>query len=115
MRISDWSSDVCSPDLSELIADADTVQSAFRRNMFQSVTALLDAPSAFERFKDALTTNPTLTVDVKREPDYYAEQSKQLTQLLNFIAYFVRGIMAVGAMFGRPSSETPRVGKGSVR
>src|SRR3546814_19707810 len=86
MRISDWSSDVCSPDLSELIADADTVQSAFRRNMFQSVTALLDAPSAFERFKDALTTNPTLTVDVKREPDYYAEQSKQLTKLLNFIA-----------------------------
>src|SRR3546814_19459445 len=67
MRISDWSSDVCSSDLggdaheSELIADADTVQSAFRRNMFQSVTALLDAPSAFERFKDALTTNPTLT------------------------------------------------------
>ncbi|HEY9545893.1 MAG TPA: FtsX-like permease family protein [Solimonas sp.] len=85
---------------SELIADADTVQSAFRRNMFQSVTALLDAPSAFERFKDALTTNPTLTVDVKREPDYYAEQSKQLTKLLNFIAYFVGGIMAVGAMFG---------------
>src|SRR3546814_8371922 len=66
---------------SELIADADTVQSAFRRNMFQSVTALLDAPSAFERFKDALTTNPTLTVDVKREPDYYAEQSKQLTKI----------------------------------
>src|SRR3546814_16918248 len=104
MRISDWSSDVCSSDLggdaheSELIADADTVQSAFRRNMFQSVTALLDAPSAFERFKDALTTNPTLTVDVKREPDYYAEQSKQLTKLLNFITYFVGGIMAVGAM-----------------
>src|SRR3546814_14345957 len=69
MRISDWSSDVCSSDL-------------------------------FERFKDALTTNPTLTVDVKREPDYYAEQSKQLTKLLNFIAYFVGGIMAVGAMFG---------------
>lgn len=85
---------------SELIADADTVQSAFRRSMFQSVTTLLDAPSAFDRFKDALTTNPTLTVDVKREPDYYAEQSKHLTTMLNFVAYFVGGIMAVGAMFG---------------
>lgn len=85
---------------SELIADADTVQSAFRRSMFQSVTALLNAPSDFTAFKDVLTTNPTLTVDVKREPDYYAEQSKRLTTLLNFIAYFVGGIMAVGAMFG---------------
>src|SRR3546814_14957291 len=88
--------------------------------MFQSVTALLDAPSAFERFKDALTTNPTLTVDVKREPDYYAEQSKQLTKLLNFIAYFVGGIMAVGAMFGALNTmyseraEGRRVGKECV-
>ncbi|WP_028009342.1 ABC transporter permease [Solimonas flava] len=85
---------------SELIADVDTVQSAFRRSLYQSVTALLDAPSSFDAFKDALTTNPTLTVDVKREPEYYAEQSKQLTKLLNFIAYFVGGIMAIGAMFG---------------
>jgi putative ABC transport system permease protein len=85
---------------SELIADAETVQSAYRRSGFQSVTALLDAPAVFDRFKDALTTNPTLTVDVKREPEYYAAQSKQLTTMLNFVAYFVGGIMAVGAMFG---------------
>lgn len=85
---------------SELIADAETVQSAFRRTAFQSVTVLLDSPAAFTGFKDHLTTNPTLTVDVKREPEYYAEQSKQLTTLLNFLAYFVGGIMAVGAMFG---------------
>jgi putative ABC transport system permease protein len=85
---------------SELLADADTVQSAFRRTGFQSITTLLDAPSAFDTFKDALTTNPTLTVDVKREPEYYAEQSKQLTRMLNFVAYFVGGIMAIGAMFG---------------
>ncbi|NGY04299.1 ABC transporter permease [Solimonas terrae] len=85
---------------SELIADADTVQSAFRRTGFQSVTTLLDAASSFDAFKDALTTNPTLTVDVKREPEYYAAQSQRLTAMLNFVAYFVGGIMAVGAMFG---------------
>src|SRR3546814_3794876 len=58
---------------SELIADADTVQSAFRRNMFQSVTALLDAPSAFERFKDALTTNPAL-----RSEEHTSELQSQM-------------------------------------
>ena len=85
---------------SELMADSETVMSAFRRLGFQSITVLLDSAASFDTFKDSLTTNPTLTVDVKREPEYYAEQSKQLTKLLNFLAYFVGGIMAVGAMFG---------------
>lgn len=85
---------------SELMGDIETVLSAFRRNLFQSVTVLLDSPQAFDHFKDQLTTDPTLTVDVKREPDYYREQSQQLNKLLNFLAYFVGGIMAVGAVFG---------------
>ncbi|MBX6420041.1 MAG: ABC transporter permease [Nevskia sp.] len=85
---------------SELMGDVETVLSAFRRNLFQSVTVLLESPQTFERFKDALTTNPTLSVDVLREPAYYAEQSKQLDKLLNFLAYGVGGIMAIGAIFG---------------
>ena len=85
---------------SEMMGDIETVLSAFRRNLFQSVTALLDSPESFTRFKDALTSDPTLSVDVKREPEYYAEQSKQLGKLLNFIAVFVGGFMGVGAIFG---------------
>ena len=60
----------------------------------------LDDAAGFDAFKAALTTDPTLSVDVQRERDYYAEQSQQLTQLLDFLAVFVGGIMAVGAMFG---------------
>ncbi|WP_029919162.1 ABC transporter permease [Nevskia soli] len=85
---------------SELMGDIETVLSAFRRNLFQSVTVLLDSPEAFNAFKDKLTTDPTLTVDVKREAEYYAEQSKQVSKLLNFLAYFVGGFMAIGAIFG---------------
>jgi putative ABC transport system permease protein len=86
---------------SELMGDVDTLASAFRRNdLLQSVTVMLDSPQAFDQYKDQLTTDPTLTVDVKREPEYYAEQSQQLNKLLNFLAYFVGGIMAVGAVFG---------------
>jgi putative ABC transport system permease protein len=76
------------------------VLSTYQRNLFQSVTVLLDDAAAFDRFKDSLTTNPTLSVDVRREPDYYASQSKQLGTVLNFVAYVVGGIMAVGAVFG---------------
>lgn len=85
---------------SELQGDIESVLSAYRRNFFQSVTALLESSAAFERFKASLTTDPTLKVDVKRETDYYAEQSVQLSKLLNLLAYFVGGIMALGAVFG---------------
>jgi putative ABC transport system permease protein len=85
---------------SELQGDAETVQSAYRRNGFQSVTAMLDSAAAFDRFKAALTTDPTLKVDVRREADYYAAQSTNLSKLLNLLAYFVGGIMALGACSG---------------
>ena len=42
----------------------------------------------------------TLSVDVKRESEYFAEQSEALTRVLSIIAYVVGGIMAVGALFG---------------
>lgn len=85
---------------SELMADIETALSAYRRNLFQSVTVMLERPQSFAAYKDAITTDPTLSVDVKREPDYYAAQSRRLTQLLNFLAYWVGGIMALGAVFG---------------
>jgi putative ABC transport system permease protein len=85
---------------SELQGDAETVLSAYRRNAFQSVTVMLDSPGAFDRFKAALTTDPTLKVSVQREIDYYAAQSRNLAKLLNLLAYFVGGIMALGACFG---------------
>lgn len=85
---------------SELMADAETVLSAYRRNGFQSLTAMLESPEAFTAFEEALTTNPTLKVDVSSEPEYYASQSEQLSKILNFVGYFVGGIMAIGAMFG---------------
>jgi putative ABC transport system permease protein len=85
---------------SEMLADVETVLSAYRRNLYQAIILQLDSVDSFGALKDALTTNPALTVDVKRETDYYAEQSKSLNAILHFVAYFVGGIMAVGAMFG---------------
>lgn len=99
---------------SELMADAETVLSAYRRNGFSSATVLLESAGSFARFKDALTTNPMLKVDVRTEPEYYAEQSERLTTILNFLAYFVGGIMAVGAMFGALNTMYSAVSSRSV-
>jgi putative ABC transport system permease protein len=85
---------------SELMADAETVNSADHRGGYQVVTALLDSPASFQRFKDSLTSNPALAVDVSTESAYVRERSKTISKVISVIAYVVGGIMAVGAIFG---------------
>jgi putative ABC transport system permease protein len=89
---------------SELLADVDTVGSSIERNGYSSAVALLTSPAEFPRFKDALTTDPQLKVDVQREPEYYAAQSKALTKAINVVGNTVAVIMAIGAMFGALNS-----------
>jgi putative ABC transport system permease protein len=89
---------------SELLADVDTVGSTLERTGYSSAVGLLTSADAFEKFKDTLTTDPQLKVDVVREPEYYAQQSKQLTQLINVVGNTVAIIMAIGAMFGALNS-----------
>jgi putative ABC transport system permease protein len=86
---------------SEIWADARVLQPAYRRGSdFQSVYARLESPDAFQRFKDALTADPRLDVDVMREDDYYAEQSRVLRSLVNTLGNTIAVLMAVGATFG---------------
>jgi putative ABC transport system permease protein len=89
---------------SELLADVDTVGSSIERNGYSSAVGLLTGAAEFGRFKDALTTDPQLKVDVQREPDYYAAQSKGLTRVINIVGKTVAIIMAIGAMFGALNS-----------
>jgi putative ABC transport system permease protein len=89
---------------SELLADVDTVGSSLERSGYSSAVGLLTGASEFGTFKDALTTDPQLKVDVEREPEYYAAQSKQLTQLISLVGNTVAVIMAIGAMFGALNS-----------
>jgi len=84
---------------SRLIADEATLMSAYQRTAASSVTVLLESESSFDQFKQALTTNPTLSVSVERENEYYLRQSKNATTFFGFVAYFVGGIMALGALF----------------
>ncbi|MEP7245987.1 MAG: FtsX-like permease family protein [Gammaproteobacteria bacterium] len=87
-----------------LRADAETVMSAFGRNTFQSANVLLDSPATIPRFKDALTSNPAIAVEVKTQAQNLSDTFGQLNQLLNFVAYFVGGVMASGAIFGALNS-----------
>ena len=88
----------------ELITGAETLQSAFQRNAFQSVTVQLQSAESFPEFRASLTGNPALAVDVLRESDYNQQQSQSVTQVLAAVAYLVGGIMALGAVLGALNS-----------
>ena len=86
---------------SEIWCDARVLQPAYRRgNSYQSVYARLDSPEAFDRFKDALTTDPRLNVSVRREADYYADQAQLLRRMITTIGYLIAALMGIGAVFG---------------
>ena len=86
---------------SELWCDASVLNQVYKRpeNIFQSVTARLASVDNFTGFKDALTSDPRLTVDVYREAEFYARQSRSLSTVIRVLGFLVAGIMAVGAVF----------------
>lgn len=86
---------------SEIWADAKVVQPAYRRgNSFQSVYARLESPDRFQGFKDSLTADPRVEVDVQPMESYFAAQSRFLRQLIEVLGNLIALLMAVGATFG---------------
>jgi putative ABC transport system permease protein len=87
---------------SELWCDAAVLNQVFDRpeNIYQSVTARLVATDGFTAFKDRLTSDPRLTVQVERETAYYSRQSRVVTTLIRVLGFLVAAVMAVGAVFG---------------
>jgi putative ABC transport system permease protein len=87
---------------SEVWCDSKILNQILQRppNIFQSATVHLTAPSEFQTFKDAVISDPQMTVDVVREIDYYAKQSTTMTKLITVLGGIVATIMAIGAIFG---------------
>ena len=86
---------------SEIWCDAGVLQPAYRRgNSFQAVYARLESADAFDEFKDALTTDPRLNVDVIRQDEYYAAQSRTLNAIITTIGFGIAALMGIGAVFG---------------
>jgi putative ABC transport system permease protein len=84
---------------SSLLADAATLLSAYQRTAVNSVTVRLDSAAAFDELKTALTTNPTLSVSVERENDFYRRESEEAGQIFGLVGVAVGIFMGLGAIF----------------
>lgn len=86
---------------SELWCDAKILQATYRRgNSYQTLRAKLESPSALKIVQEAAGADPKLTVDIKLETDYLAEQSAPMSTFIKAIGYPLAMLMALGAIFG---------------
>jgi len=87
---------------SEVWTDARVLDDVYKRpsNIFQSATVHLSSAGDYEQFKDAVTSDKRLNLDVSREIDYYAKQSTRMTQMITILGGLVAFVMAIGAVFG---------------
>jgi putative ABC transport system permease protein len=87
---------------SELWCDAKVLKQAYHRpeEFFNSVTVHLNSPDALRHFKDAISADPRMSVDIMREVEYYEKQSTLLSSMIKWLGSIVAVVMGIGAVFG---------------
>jgi ABC-type lipoprotein release transport system permease subunit len=87
---------------SELWGNSSQLLDAFNRgNSVSSITLKLDNAANYEAFSKAFTGERRLNqFEVKKEPDYYAEQSEFLSGFIKILGIFITIIFSIGATVG---------------
>lgn len=85
---------------SEIWGDADQLMQAFRRNGYSSVIFKLRDSSEFQKLKERIESEPRLTLEAKRETQYYADQSEMMAMFLNILGLSLTIIFSLGAIVG---------------
>jgi ABC-type lipoprotein release transport system permease subunit len=85
---------------SEIWGDAEQLSQAFRRFGFSSVIAELGSPDAYDALLAAVDAEPRLTVEIKRERQFYEDQSRALANFLRVLGLTLSVIFSLGAVIG---------------
>ena len=85
---------------SEMWGDVEQMMQAFRRVSYSSTIARLVDTGEFAAFAKRVGTDQRLVLDVKQEPLFYEEQSKQLSTFISILGLTLSVIFSIGAMIG---------------
>ena len=85
---------------SEVWGDAEQLMQGFRRFSFSSVIFRLADPSQFDSVKSKLESDPRLTIEAKREKQFYADQSEALAKFIGYLGTTLSIIFSIGAIVG---------------
>jgi putative ABC transport system permease protein len=98
------------PHESEMMTDVETLMSAHHITDPSSIEIALQSGATFGELIHTLSENPLTSVNVMPERDYYASESRAISQLLAVLAYMVGSVMAVGAIFAALNTMYSAVG-----
>jgi ABC-type antimicrobial peptide transport system permease subunit len=73
---------------------------AFRRAGYSSLLFRLADPDRFEAVKREIENDPRLTLEAKREPRFYADQSEVLARFISILGLSISVIFSIGAIIG---------------
>jgi ABC-type lipoprotein release transport system permease subunit len=85
---------------SEVWGDAEQMLQALRRQAYSSVIFKLADPQRFAAVKEELEHDPRLTLEAKRETEFYAEQSEALAKFISYLGTSISVIFSIGAIIG---------------
>jgi putative ABC transport system permease protein len=85
---------------SEIWGDAEQMLQAFRRIAFSALIFRLIDTDRYEDVKRAIESDPRLTLEVKRETQFYADQSEQLSKFISYLGTTISAIFSIGAIIG---------------
>ena len=86
----------------EIWCDVRILQQAYRRgNSFQSMRIkLADPETGIDQLEQTFASDPRVNVTIQPEKEFYADQSKNLSQFIKMIGYPLAVLMSIGAIFG---------------
>ena len=85
---------------SEIWGDSEQMMQAFRRQAFSSLVVGLRDEGSYQGFAEALMRQPQIKADVKRERQFYADQSEKMANFIGILGKTITIIFSVGAIIG---------------
>lgn len=85
---------------SEVWVDSHQAMQAFRRPAYSTILFRLSRSDALEATRQAVDNDPRLQLDVKRETQFYAEQSESMSHFIKLLGMSLSLIFSIGAIVG---------------
>lgn len=85
---------------SEIWGDSEQLLQAFKRPTYSSIIFKMQNPDFFDNLKKTIETDPRLTLEAKRETQYYKDQSEVMAKFLRILGFSVTSIFSIGAIIG---------------
>ena len=85
---------------SEIWGDAEQMLQSFRRLGFSALLFKLADPESFDAVKKEIEGDQRLTLEVKRETQFYADQSEVMAKFISYLGTTISVIFSIGAIIG---------------